>query len=127
MKVNEIAQRFDVRFDVAPLRVGPIPSLPAIARTVRRAESVINRTIRTPRIAHVSQRLELLSRIQQRHDKLTARHEALKGQAFRNYEATRQTHYLQAAREHHAALHGHRSIADHARKEWVWLAARGRP
>lgn len=126
MRVNESSQMVSMRFDGAPLGVGPIPSLPVIARAVRRAESVINRTVRTPRIAHFSQRLELLSRIQQRHDKLTARHEALKGQAFRNYEATRQPHYLQAAREHHAALHGHRSIADHARKEWVWLAARGR-
>lgn len=121
MRVNNYVPDFRYQVDIPKPKIAP-QWLAALIFTKR--ELMVSKIAKTPRIAHVSQRLELLSRIQQRHDKLTAHHEALKGQAFRNYEATRQPQYLQAAREHHAALHGHRSIADHARKEWVWLYAK---
>lgn len=99
--------------------------IPAAVHFFAKRESTISKVAKTPRIAHKAQRLELLSRIQQRHEGLAAKHEALKLQASRNFDATRAQSYLQSAKEHHAAMLGHRSLANHARKEWIWLHARG--
>ena len=115
-------KRAILRARVDPFSVSP---LWLASRAFIKREATISCIAKTPRIAHAGQRLELLSRIQKRHEGLTVKHETLKFQASRNFDATRQPQYLQAAKEHHAAMIGHRSLADHARKEWIWLYTKG--
>lgn len=123
MKVNNYVADFRYQVDIPKPKIAPQW---LAARIFTKRELMISKIAKTPRIAHRAQRLELLSRIEKRHERLTAKHEALKLQASRNFDATRQPQYLQAAKEHHAAMLGHRSIVDHARKEWIWLFLKAR-
>lgn len=122
MKVTNFVPDFRYQVDIPKPSVGPQW---LAARIFTKRELMISKVAKTPRIAHTAQRLELLNRIQQRHERLTAKHEALKLQASRNFDATRAQSYLQSAKEHHAAMLGHRSLANHARKEWIWLYTKG--
>jgi hypothetical protein len=60
-------------------------------------------------------KINMLWRRAERYERIAENHKALKMQASNNYSATRSDDFLKAAKEHHAAMIGHQTIANHAR------------
>jgi len=68
----------------------------------------------SPKIASAD-KVNMLWRRAERYERIAENHKALKIQASNNYSATRSDDFLKAAKEHHAAMIGHQTIANHAR------------
>lgn len=94
-----------------------IPTITKAAQTtfsIAKREKVTSRIQATNKLSQ-SEKINLLWRRSDRQMKLAEHHQALKLQASNNFNATRNQDFLNAAKQHHAAMIGHQSIANHAR------------
>lgn len=82
--------------------------------SVAKQERVTSRIQKSSKLSE-SQKINMLWRRTDRQMKLAEHHKALKLQASNNFNSTRNHDFLNAAKQHHAAMIGHQSIASHAR------------